>query len=505
MNWKTNYAVIAGRWPHVSGRRFRVWLPSINVALAVWLLLCGGRLDAEGPYDLGANVQVSLAQAAVQHYETQIGADPERADHLIACAYVLRADKSSDNVFYVSFDRGATWSHTLTVSVAVDPSCQIGLKGEAFAASVHDVARPDGNSDSFLVVHRSPDGGRTWTASSIAIDTRSVDRTYLTVDESRGLRRGRIYVHGYLQDNKDAAGKALPSAFVLYTSSDDGVAFDHALTRPGTQPGIPWFFPANGVVADDGTFVALVAELDKKKSNMSYRTDAASAPSAANGILEVLRSRDGGLTVDASTIGDLYHDWRVPQLSVSSLAIDRSAGPFKGRLYAGWPDARGGQTQIRFASSNDLGRTWTAPRVISDDTGPLPGGDRPNDFMPMVAVDKDGVVAVAWYDRRDNPDNVGYFERLSASLDGGATWLPSIRVSSRANVPEAGNMKLNGGDTGGLAADANGVFHPVWIDNRTGVHQMWTATVAVRGVVRKPLDLQNDGVGMSWMVSERKR
>jgi hypothetical protein len=372
---------------------------------------------------VGRNVQVSLAQSSVHHYETQIAADPQRADHLIACAYVVRLAKVIDNVFYVSFDRGATWSHTLTVPVGVDPSCQIGLKGAAFAASIHDVSRPDGNSDSFLVVHRSADGGRTWTASTIAIDTRSVDRNFLTVDDSDGPWRGRIYVHGYLSDNRNAVGQALPAAFVLYTSTDDGATFDHGLTRTGTQPGRPWFFLGNGIVADDGTFVALAAELDKTKSNMSYRTDAASTPSAANGTLAVIRSRDGGLTVEASTITDVYYDWRVPQLSMSSLAVDRSASPFNGRLYAAWPDARADQhTQIFAASSDDLGRTWTAPRVVNDDAGSLPTGDRPNHFMPMVAVNKDGIVAVAWYDRRDNPDNLGYFSgsrpRLTAARRG---------------------------------------------------------------------------------------
>jgi hypothetical protein len=63
--------------------------------------------------------------------------------------------------------------------------------------------------------------------------------------------------------------------------------------------------------------------------------------------------------------------------------------------------------------------------------------------MPAIAVNNDGVVAVAWYDRRDNPDNLGYFERLSASLDGGVTWLPSIRVSANANLPEVGNNRFN--------------------------------------------------------------
>jgi hypothetical protein len=32
----------------------------------------------------------------------------------------------------------------------------------------------------------------------------------------------------------------------------------------------------------------------------------------------------------------------------------------------------------------------------------------------------------------------------------------------------------------GLIADANGVFHSLWIDNRTGIRQVWTATVTIK-------------------------
>ena len=44
---------------------------------------------------------------------------------------------------------------------------------------------------------------------------------------------------------------------------------------------------------------------------------------------------------------------------------------------------------------------------------------------------------------------------------------------------------VNGGHTAGMAADANGAFHPVWIDNRTGLPQMWTAPVTVAGAALK--------------------
>jgi hypothetical protein len=462
---------------------------SLTLRIFVAIILAASGAHGRGSYVVGPNVQVSLSQPTLQHFETQIGADPQQAGHLIAGAYVVNSDRTIDNVFYVSFDHGRTWTHTLTVREAVDPSCAIGINGTAFVASIHDVTGPDGKSDSFLVVHRSTDGGRTWQESSIGIETRSIDRTYVTFDDSRGPLRGRVYVHGSLTQRREASGKPLPSAFALYSSTDGG-RFDHAITRESTGFRTPWFFPANGVVSDDGTFLALVVELDKSKRNMFLgQSDAKSAPHEADGRLVILRSRDGGQTVEPTSIADVYYDSRVPQLSMSSLAIDRSTGPFRQRMYAVWPDARAAErTQIFLSYSSNGGKTWSAPRVVSDDEGALKPGDRPNNFMPMVAVNRKGVVGISWYDRRDNPDNLGYWPRFCASLDGGRTWLPSTRVSTSANlVTDDKETRFNSGDTAGLPADADGVFHPLWIDNRTGIHQMWTTTVAVRGAVRPRL------------------
>jgi hypothetical protein len=38
---------------------------------------------------------------------------------------------------------------------------------------------------------------------------------------------------------------------------------------------------------------------------------------------------------------------------------------------------------------------------------------------------------------------------------------------------------LGCGDTSGLASDADGVFHALWADQRSGIGQVYTATIAV--------------------------
>jgi len=425
--------------------------------------------DAAAPYVIGPNIQVSAAQPALRHYETYAGADPRRATHLIACAYVTKPENGANVAVYTSFDQGATWSHKLTLPDAVDPSCEIAPSGIAFAAAIHDQTFADGKSGSVVSVQCSRDAGRTWAPSSIEAGTRSVDRAYLTVDGRR------VYVHAYRNS------KSPPAAVLFAPSTDGGRSFGTARAIEAPTFEKPWFFPGNGVADDKGNFFALLAELDDTKRNMSYRTDAASAPGSANAVLEVFASHDGGKTLRlAGKIVEVYYDWRVPQLSMPALAVDLSHGPFRGRLYAAWPDARyDHRTQILFSHSSDQGRTWAAPRIVSDESSGPHTNPRPNHFMPAIAVNRDGVAGISWYDRRDNPDNIGYWVRFAASLDGGATWLPSARVSTSAHTASEDTRK-NSGDTAGLTADAGGLFHPVWIDNRTGIPQMWTASVRVR-------------------------
>ena len=117
-------------------------------------------------------------------------------------------------------------------------------------------------------------------------------------------------------------------------------------------------------------------------------------------------------------------------------------------------------------------------------------------FVPSIAVNKDGVVAVSWYDRRGLPQsqrvplevttgpyagmNVthrvtdGWNVRLRVSLDGGATWLPSVQLNEQ---PSRGEVEI--GHTAGLAAAADGRFHATWIDSRTGTKQLWSAAIEV--------------------------
>jgi hypothetical protein len=62
-------------------------------------------------------------------------------------------------------------------------------------------------------------------------------------------------------------------------------------------------------------------------------------------------------------------------------------------------------------------------------------------------------------------------------MNRGSNWLPSVRVAdlSRRDAEESWM-----GDTAGLVADASEAFHPLWIDNRIGLKQVFAALVVVK-------------------------
>jgi len=59
------------------------------------------------------------------------------------------------------------------------------------------------------------------------------------------------------------------------------------------------------------------------------------------------------------------------------------------------------------------------------------------------------------------------------------------KESNESSLLGVHSFSFSGGHTAGLAAAADGTFHPLWVGNSTGVPQLWTATVTVKGTTQK--------------------
>jgi hypothetical protein len=468
----------------------------VNLA-GIVLLLTNSLFAQTGPLSaisVGNNVLVSKARSSQQHFEVLISADPADPKYLLGCsmfqAEISRPGEKSV-VAYVSSDGGKSWQETLNVEhygdYIGDPTCVYGTGGEAYIAVLggHGVS-----------VYRSADFGMSWDRP---IELPDMDREYLTVDNVSNKYRGRIYLNGSAGIHSMDSPDQPISSFSLWRSTDSNKSFKGPTRLAATQPNHGIEGMGNGVVLSNGDFVAITGELNDTLYGFNQ-----GKMYEAIGRMVAVRSTDGGESFEPSvTINKWYIDsaHKPTCAVVPTIAVDSSRGPFKDRLYSAWPDLRSGRMEVLLSYSSDGGKVWSQPTVVNDDA-PWPDRAGPDDFMPTVAVNWAGVVGVMWYDRRESADNLGYWPRFSASLDGGKTFQPSAKISeapasfdnsklvlsapSTARVGGAisigiDDMQFSGGHTAGLTATSDGIFHPLWVDNRTGVSQVWTASITVKG------------------------
>jgi hypothetical protein len=415
----------------------RRWLPLVVAVCA---------LPAQSPRGgasiaVGANVQVSRDFAQVNHHEVVIAAHPSRGQ-LLACSMLGDGrDRSVNSVAYRSSDGGATWS-LASVSdeyFAGDPTCAYGPDGTAYFVTKTNTGKdmiPGASSDTdSLHIRRSADGGRTWAPLIHSISAN--DRPFIAVDTTRGTRRGALYVafddhvHG---ENGRHGNDDFRHLLVLAKSPDKGATFPvsarRALLDQSRDTGSA-SLAAGVVVLSNGHVVIAHHHLLLGGSNAST-----GKLREVGGWFQVVRSRDGGHSLDVPVrIAAVPSGYNNPASRGVPLTIaaDPGSARFRDRLYVAWTDFSSGRGIIRLSASSDEGQTWSAPVPIGEERDASVPNAAPDNFMPTVAVNRDGVVGITWYDRRARTDNRAYDVRFTASPDGGASWLPSVVVSTAPN------------------------------------------------------------------------
>jgi hypothetical protein len=147
-------------------------------------------------------------------------------------------------------------------------------------------------------------------------------------------------------------------------------------------------------------------------------------------------------------IGEASHSFR-PVLqgffapgTIPVLAADPAKRGKTQSLYIAWADGRDNPQpdaaapfgtynygDIVLSRSTDGGATWSPPRAVSPTPKDFKGAGR-DQFLPSIAVDANGAVAVCYYDRRNDPDNNGMDRYCSISQDGGQAF-HDVRQSSK--------------------------------------------------------------------------
>lgn len=351
--------------------------------------------------------------------------------------------------------RGGPISEAATDAQYVEPWLAVSpIDPENLVAAAMNLSRSGLRSS----VWASGDGGRSWTRSTHGGDA---ERDFPDGDPMVAFGAdGAAYF------------TTLADGFSVWRSRDGGNRWGEPAHVPGGSYDRQWV----AIDKSDGPFHGRIDTAGKIWIKV-FGT-------IVQGVMAIGGSEDGGETYASPRLllpdpsQEVLH--AEPELSNKALgggrmALDRSSGPFGGRMYLTWIEGFGRALHIVLSSSPDGGRTWTVPVRVDD------GGVDSGNGNPAIAVNDDGVVLVTWNDRRADPSDRCFQPYGAVSRDGGLSFAP---IGAGRAYP--GDRFANGGDTQGLVALPGGNFVAAWIRQVDGDLQVWSSTLRAIPMGRIP-------------------
>ncbi len=182
------------------------------------------------------------------------------------------------------------------------------------------------------------------------------------------------------------------------------------------------------------------------------------------------------------TTGILPEKANIRVNGLPNIAVDHSTGPRRGRIYIVTGEKgllpAGGDPDIVMHFSDDGGQSWSSGIRVNRDE--LNNGKI--QYFPGIDVDATGALNVIFYDDRNTgSDSAGVM--LSRTTDGGQSWA-EYRISDHYFRPSpiGGLGQGYQGDNIDIVSSTTRLW-PVWMDNSTGVYQVWTAPVEIAGLI----------------------
>jgi hypothetical protein len=426
---------------------------------------------------------VNVSRFPDNQAETAVAINPTNPDNIVITSNVA---SFLGLLEAYSFDGGATWATKL-----IADGDRLGL------ACCDSSLAFDGNGNLFMTylvytgfaipVALSTDGGATF---------RVIDSILPAVEDAGHALPGRGRVS---TPDQPTITTGLGSVWVTYTGGQTAQAAGAPVYGLGDVG--KFGHPEVAVGADVGHFGDVAVGLGGLL--IVYQDPSGEGPGHIYTDLDPdglgPKGFDPARLVTTTNVGDFDHipaAFTVTIDAETGLAWDRSGGAHNGRVYLLWTQEHPNEsddTDVLVQYSDDAGATWSPAVRVNDDSGTN------SQFMPKIALDQTtGNVAVAWYDCRNdlgggrpgdtngipNDDAMIY---AAVSLDGGATFGPSLRVAAAVSNSADAQWELDFGDYEGLAFEA-GSFYPVWADNSNStrdnpdgrLHEMDVYTARVR-------------------------
>lgn len=411
-----------------------------------------------------------------------------------------------DDAECINFGPGGAFCHKKCTSA---DDCRTGYLCGSFGGGTPDVCRPEsfggGGGNGGGVTPGSRDGGAACVTPVLGPE--NVDggvwgkNTQITGSGQSIEAEVQLAVAPGGKDVVVSYNKlTAPAGIGVVKSTDDGLSFSREVVLPLDTMVDKNNTQSDPVVASDSKGNFYISWVGY---NLSQRN-----PNPTNMNIYVARSSNGGITLDLVSMAAPMND------AGNGGQLDKPwiyASPFDDSLWVTWCRFNAnGTSDIRMSRSTDRGLTFTPPVSIND------AGKRGTVTrnLAQVAIGADGRVAIAWveignvqfgstgnavYLQRMNPDGtpasptnvkvtampdspafddpsvavfgdnvyVGFISgtprgdwdvRVAASLDGGATFKPSVKANDDATCATHFHHQI--------AVDKKGNLHAIWYDNR---------------------------------------
>jgi len=417
------------------------------------------------PADLVIDSNFRIYPSNVIQSETFIVTHPTNQNIMFASAYTIVTNPFflSEGV-YITTDGGSSWYGSDTCNGAPiqfhggEPAITIDKNGTFIINRL-------GRLPTFLGLysHYSTDNGITWSNQK-TITTDDLEKHSIATDNNTiSSYYGRTY----------AIYSMLTTPFrIKFSISDDG-AQNWSTPQNLNNPPIRCY----------GTDM----DIDKNGNVLAcWAVIPTGVPSPYEVSIGFARSVNGGgswsVSENAISVrgitGILNQKQNIRVNSIPRIAVDNTDGPFGGTIYIVTSQKElapaGNDPDIVLFKSTDNGNSWSGGIRVNQDSF----NNGKIQFFPAILIDPSGAINVLYLDDRNTTsDSTGVF--LSRSTDGGETWT-DYQVSDHNFRPTA----VSGIGAGNISDHidmtySNGKLWPVWMDNSTGVYQIWTAPITL--------------------------
>jgi len=391
--------------------------------------------------------------------EVHVSVNKTNPANVLVSANTWSTAASYNQSYYYSIDGGITWNGSDQLPTGGvgggDPATDFDASGRGYLATLTTAI------DGYSVQH-TDDRGTTWSAQVRgAGPTPGGDfdkEMVVTIDEMQTSPFVNNFYCAWT-DFSDAPGKVKVNRSTNGTGAFSAPitlsqTFGHGTnvqTGPNGEVYVAWADYTNGSLPAQN--LGFAVSLD---GGVTY---ASSRPFAYAGI----RTSNAG--------NPLFGNTRINDFPV--IAVDKSCGPFRGRIYVVYPIFSPGTTKsiIQCRFSDNHGTTWSNAQTIS-----IPGGFQ--NWFPWVAVDdQTGLVNVAYYSMDVAANSTATNTHVAYSLDGGATWADAKASSTPHTTGPINNTIFASGYAGDYIGIASfgGQSWVAWGDNRNANWQVYMA------------------------------